>query len=97
MSKQKDTSDGVLLVDRGSLWPSPRLLTERPTWLRSLGSRIGTDAIQLAQFRKWLRGSSLVASTSAQSQSFALQSDARDTLSAEGLYYDLDAEVIPLH
>ena len=26
-AEQKDTNDGVLLVDRGSLWPSPRLLT----------------------------------------------------------------------
>ena len=39
MSKQKDTSDGVLLVDRGSLWLSPRLLTRHPRWLRSLLAR----------------------------------------------------------
>ena len=31
-AKQKGTGDGALLVDRGSLWLSARLLTQRPTW-----------------------------------------------------------------
>jgi hypothetical protein len=64
MSKQKDTSDGVLLVDRGSplAQPSPFDAAPNVAPVSWLVARLGRDPTGLIS--KWLRRSSLVAFTS---------------------------------